>query len=154
MRPRRSPLSPESESAVEIDVVAPERAAAFRRQHEREALSTEWNFPVVWHERTYDLAAFADERIVGALALRVAASLGRLESLAVVPELRRRGVGRRLLERAETLANYYNCHKITLEAPVASEALAFFEACGYKLEAVLPQHTWKRDVAVMRKFLL
>jgi hypothetical protein len=38
--------------------------------------------------------------------------------------------------------------------PAGGEARAFFEACGYKLEAVLPQHTFKLDVAVLRKFLL
>jgi hypothetical protein len=27
-------------------------------------------------------------------------------------------------------------------------------ACGYHVEAVLPQHTFKLDVAMMRKFLL
>ena len=42
--------------------------------------------------------------------------------------------------------------KVTLEAPADLPARAFFEACGYKTEAILPQHTWKLDVAVMRKF--
>ena len=39
-------------------------------------------------------------------------------------------------------------------SPAGLPAQAFFEACGYKVEAILPQHTWKLDVAVMRKFLL
>jgi hypothetical protein len=33
-------------------------------------------------------------------------------------------------------------------------AQRFFEACGYKLDAVLAQHTFKLDVALLRKFLL
>ena len=45
-------------------------------------------------------------------------------------------------------------HKVTLEVPAAGDARAFFETCGYKLEATLPQHTFKLDVAVLRKFLL
>ncbi len=139
---------------VEIDVVQPERTAAFRREHEREALSTEWNFRVIWHEQRHEFAATEDGRIFGVLGLRIAASLAHVESLIVAPQARRRGVGRRLLERAETLANYYNCHKMTLEAPADYPARLFFEACGYKTEAILPQHTWKLDVAVLRKFLL
>jgi len=59
-----------------------------------------------------------------------------------------------LLARAEEIANYYNCHKVTLEVPATGAARAFFEACGYKTEAVLPQHTFKKDVAILRKFLL
>jgi GNAT superfamily N-acetyltransferase len=139
---------------IEVEPVAPERTAAFRKTHEREALSVEWNFRVIWHEQRHELAAFEGDEILGVLALRIAASLAHVDSLIVEPARRRAGLGRRLLERAEILANYYNCHKVTLEAPADLPARAFFEACGYKVEAILPQHTWKLDVAVMRKFLL
>lgn len=139
---------------VEIETVRPERTAAFRRDHEREALSTQWNFRVIWHEQSHEFAATIDGDVVGVLALRIAASLAHVESLIVAPDYRGRGIGRRLLERAETTANYYNCHKVTLEAPADLPARTFFEACDYKVEAILPQHTWKLDVAIMRKFLL
>ena len=142
------------DAPVEIETVQPERTAAFRREHEREALSTEWNFTCVWHEQRHEFAATIEGRVIGVLGLRIAASLAHVESLIVGPAHRRTGVGRSLLERAETLANYFNCHKMTLEAPAGLPAQAFFEACGYKVEAILPQHTWKLDVAVMRKFLL
>jgi ribosomal protein S18 acetylase RimI-like enzyme len=142
------------DGAVEIEAVQPERTADFRRAHEREALSTEWNFRVIWHEQRHEFAATRGETVVGALGLRIAASLAHVDSVIVAPAERRRGIGRALLDSAERLANYYNCHKMTLEAPAGLPAQTFFEACGYKLEAILPQHTWKLDVAVMRKFLL
>jgi GNAT superfamily N-acetyltransferase len=141
-------------SEIEIASVRPERTAAFRQLHEREALSTEWGFPVVWHEQRHELAALDGDDVRAVLGLHIAASLAHLESLLVEPARRRSGLGRALVARAEELANYYNCHKVTLEVPAAGAARAFFEACDYKLEAVLPQHTWKLDVAVMRKFLL
>ncbi len=153
MRRRRSQPLPVREP-IEIEPVQPERTAAFRREHEREALSTEWKFRIVWHEQRHELAALEGDRVVGVLGLRIAASLAHVDSLIVAPERRGGGIGRRLLERAEILANYYNCHKVTLEAPAGYPAAAFFEACGYKIEAILPQHTWKLDVAIMRKFLL
>jgi GNAT superfamily N-acetyltransferase len=142
------------EAIVEIEAVQPDRTAEFRRTHEREALSTEWGFRIIWHEQRHEFAATVDGAVVGVLGLRIAASLAHVESLIVAPERRRKGVGRALLDQAETVANYYNCHKMTLEAPAALPARAFFEDCGYKVEAILPQHTWKLDVAVMRKFLL
>jgi GNAT superfamily N-acetyltransferase len=143
-----------SEALVEIEVVQPQRTAVFRREHEREALRTEWNFTVVWHEQFHEFAATENGSIVGVLGLRIAASLAHVDSLIVAAAHRRTGVASRLIARAETLANYYNCHKVTLEVPAESAARTFFEACGYKLEAILPQHTWKLDVAVLRKFLL
>ena len=140
--------------AVEIEAVRPERTAAFRREHEREALSTQWNFRVIWHEQRHEFAATIDGDVVGVLALRIAASLAHVDTLIVAADRRRAGIGRSLVERAEIVANYYNCHKVTLEVPAESTARTFFEACGYKTEAILPQHTWKLDVAIMRKFLL
>ncbi len=141
-------------TATEIEIVRADRTEDFRKIHERDALSTQWNFRVVWHEQRHELAATQNGEIVGVLGLRIAASLAHVDSLIVAPQSRRSGIGRSLLERAEQLANYYNAHKVTLEAPADSDAAAFFLACGYKIEAVLPQHTWKLDVAVMRKFLL
>jgi N-acetylglutamate synthase-like GNAT family acetyltransferase len=143
-----------SDATVEVAEVRPERTESFRAANEREALSTLWRFPVVWHEQRHELAAFDGEAIVGVVGLHIAASLARIESVVVVATRRRTGIGRSLLSRAEAVANYYNCHKVTLEVPTEGDAQRFFEACGYKTEAVLTQHTFKRDVAVMRKFLL
>lgn len=154
MQRRRSLRPPVPETALEVEVVPSERTASFRREHEREALSTQWSFRVIWHEQRHEIAALLGAAVVGVLGLRIAASLAHVDSLIVTPPQRRGGIGRALLRRAETLANYYNCHKVTLEAPAGSSAQRFFEACDYKLEAILPQHTWKLDVAVLRKFLL
>ncbi len=145
---------PEREANLEIETVQAERTASFRRDNAREALSTEWNFTAVWHEQRHEFAATLAGETVGVLGLRIAASLGHIDSLIVTPAMRRQGIGRRLLERAEQIANYYNCHKVTLEAPAGLPARLFFEACGYRSEAILRQHTWKLDVAVLRKFLL
>ena len=95
-----------------------------------------------------------DGELIGAVRMLVAASLGHIEQIIVAPPERRQGIGRRLLESAAEIANYYNCHKLSAEVPHRSAAQTFFEKCGFKEEAILPQHTWKRDVAIMRKFLL
>ncbi len=153
-RTRSRPLPEADASGVEIELARPERTLAFRREHEREALSTAWSFRVIWHEQYHEFAATENQEIVAVLGLRIAASLAHVDSLIVTPPRRRRGIGRRLLERAEQVANYYNCHKMTLEAPAHRPAHHFFEACGYKTEAILAQHTWKLDVAVLCKFLL
>ncbi len=139
---------------VEIAGVEARAIEEFVGQNEREALKTLFNFNVVWHEQRHDFAAKDGELVVGIATIRIAASLAHLECAIVVPERRRGGIGRALLERAAEAANYYNCHKISALVPHRSGAQTFLEHCGYKEEAVLPQHTFKLDVAVMRKFLL
>jgi GNAT superfamily N-acetyltransferase len=143
-----------SVTEIHIERAQPDRTQAFWSVNERAGLSELYAFRVVWHELAYELAAVRDEEIVGALRMRVAASLAHLELLIVEPSQRWKGVGRALLTNCEELASYYNCHKVTVEVPVNGVAQVFLLACGYKTEAILPQHTFKLDIAVMRKFLL
>ena len=126
----------------------------FFRAHEREALRAFYEFPVVWHEQAYGFAAIEDAKQVAAGTLYVAASLGHVERLIVAPDHRRTGIGRAILAEMAAVANYYNCHKMTAMVPHGRSAQTFFEACGYGVEAVLPQHTFKLDMAMLRKYLL
>lgn len=139
---------------VEIARVQPEQIMEFVRRTEREALKTFYDFSVVWHEQRHDFAAMDGEAVVGVATIAIAASLAQVERVIVLPEHRRVGVGRHLLASAADVANYYNCHKMTALVPHRSAAQIFFERCEYHEEAVLPQHTFKLDMAVMRKFLL
>jgi GNAT superfamily N-acetyltransferase len=140
---------------LEIESAKPGQTDRFWDAHDRDARSELWNFRVIWHQQAHDLLA-RDEagEIAGALRLRIAASLGHVDALYVVPERRRQGAGRLLLARAEDVSNYYNCHKMTAPVLHGGEAQKFFLACGYAIEAVIQQHTFKLDVALLRKFLL
>lgn len=140
--------------SVEIVRPGPGELDGFFKQTAREALATFYRFPVIWHEQWHDFAAVDGERTVGATRIRIAASLAHVETVVVLPERRREGIGAQLLATAAEVANYYNCHKMTALAPHGSPAQTFFERCDYKEEAVLPQHTFKLDMAVLRKFLL
>jgi GNAT superfamily N-acetyltransferase len=140
--------------SLDIETAKPGETDAFWKTHDRDWRTELWNFRVVWHEQQHDVAAREGGELLGVLRLRIAASLGHVDALYVVPEQRRRGVGRLLVSRAEELSNYYNCHKITVPVFHDGAAQRFFAACGYVVEAVIPQHTFKLDVALLRKFLL
>ncbi|MGB6986308.1 MAG: GNAT family N-acetyltransferase [Candidatus Aquilonibacter sp.] len=139
---------------VEIVRLQPQALDSFYREHEREALRAFYEFPVIWHEQSYGFAAIEGEETLAAGTLRVAASLGQVDRLIVAPAHRRKGLGRAILAEMAEVANYYNCHKMTAMVPHERGAQKFFEACGYGVEAVLPQHTFKLDMAMMRKYLL
>jgi len=140
--------------SLEIEIAKPGAADAFWRTNDRAWRSELWAFKVVWVEQTSDIVATVDGAIIAAVRTRIAASLAHVEALYVEPAHRRRGIGRALLERCEQIANYYNCHKVSAGVLNEGEAQRFFLACGYHVEAVLPQHTFKLDVAMVRKFLL
>lgn len=138
----------------EILGVQQDAVAAFVREHEREAQKTFYGFSVIWHEQHHTFAARDGEAIVGVAEIRIAASLAHVLRVMVTPERRKQGIGRALLLAASDTANYYNCHKMSAMVPHKSAAQVFFERCSYKVEAVLPQHEFKADTAVLRKFLL
>ena len=140
--------------ALEIVRVQPGDVAEFVRRNEREALRAFYDFSVVWHEQRHAFSAVLDGEAAGVAEIRIAASLAHVERVIVLPARRRSGIGRALLDTASDVANYYNCHKMSATAPHLGAAQTFFERCGYKVEAVLPQHTFKLDIAVLRKFLL
>jgi GNAT superfamily N-acetyltransferase len=139
---------------VEIVRVQPEALMEFVRRTEREALKAFYGFSVIWHEQLHDFAAMDGGQVVGAARIRIAASLAQVDRIIVLPERRKEGIGRALLQSAADAANYYNCHKMAALVPHKSGAQTFFERCDYREEAVLPQHTFKLDMAAMRKFLL
>ena len=139
---------------VEITRVQPDALVAFYREHERESLRAFYEFPVIWHDADYGFAVKESGAVVAAGTLNVAASLGTVKQLIVAPSHRRRGIARAILEQMADVANYYNCHKMTVMVPHLRNAQRFFEACGYGVEAVLAQHTFKLDMALMRKYLL
>jgi GNAT superfamily N-acetyltransferase len=140
--------------SLEIQSAPPGATDAFWRRHDRDWRSELWKFRVVWHEQSHDVVARDGDEIAGALNLRIAASLAHVEALYVLPNHRRTGIGRLLVSRAEEIANYYNCHKVSVQVFHDGEAQRFFTAAGYAVEAVIPQHTFKLDVALLRKFLL
>ena len=140
--------------AFEVLRVPLESLEGFYRTNERESLRAFYEFPVIWHEARYGFAVKDGDAIIAAGTLKVAASLGEVERLVVAPAHRRQGVARAILSEMADVANYYNCHKMTVMVPHERSAQRFFEACGYGVEAVLPQHTFKLDMAMMRKYLL
>ena len=112
----------------EIEVAQPGALDAFWQRVDREWRSELWNFRVVWHEQLHDLAIAEGGETVAALRLRVAASLGHIVALYVVPQRRRCGLGRALVSRADGIANYFNCHKMSVEVFDKHAAQVFLSA--------------------------
>jgi GNAT superfamily N-acetyltransferase len=139
---------------VEIVRVQAETLDGFYRPREREALSAFYEFPVIRHVQRHGFTATENGETVAAGTLRIEDSLGYVECIIVDPTRRRAGVGRAIEAQMSDVARYYNCHKMTVIVPHQRSAQRFFEGCGYAIEAVLPQHAFKIDSAVLRKFLL
>ena len=99
--------------------------------------------------------ALDGEALIGYAHLRVSHDLiseesAELVDIVVTPEIRRQGVGRRLMTAAETWALQAERSTLELRADVVrSDALAFFSALGY--EASSTSQEYVRDLEVTRR---
>lgn len=78
-----------------------------------------------------------DEYIAGYCNFRVIAGEGELMRIAVAPEARGRGYGRKLMEHLEKDARDHQVEDITLEVRASNEAaIGLYKSRGFQVEAV------------------
>jgi ribosomal protein S18 acetylase RimI-like enzyme len=81
------------------------------------------------------LVATLDRRIVGAVIAGWDGHRGWLYHLAVAPDVRRRGIGSRLVRAAESLLQARGCPKVNLQILAANrDVVRFYERLGFAVE--------------------
>jgi len=81
------------------------------------------------------LVATLDRRIVGAVIAGWDGHRGWLYHLAVAPDVRRRGIGSRLVRAAEALLQARGCPKVNLQILASNrEVVRFYERLGFQVE--------------------
>jgi ribosomal protein S18 acetylase RimI-like enzyme len=84
------------------------------------------------------LVAEREGAVVGSVMAGYEGHRGWINYLAVEPELRRRGVGRRLMEAAEALLRPLGCQKINLMVRTGNRsAVEFYRRLGYSVDDVV-----------------
>jgi len=77
-------------------------------------------------------------RIVAVVMAGYDGHRGQINYLAVEPGEQRTGIGRRMMEEAETRLKSLGCPKINLQVRASNtQVIAFYEAMGYKLDEVV-----------------
>lgn len=109
--------------------------------------------PRMWDVQRYALAAYEGEKIVGAAAFKIKASLGKLSGIIAAADHRGEGVGGALLARFEEICRRKGCHKVGLKTYWNSEAQRFYQEHGYVVEGVLRRDLHGVDMCQMCKFL-
>jgi predicted GNAT family N-acyltransferase len=95
------------------------------------------------------IAAFEDDNILGCCLLtKTAPKIVRLRQMAVAGSLQGKGIGRQMMQFAETVARDYGNDKITMHARV--NALGFYEKLGYTkngaefIEVTVPHYVMEK----------
>lgn len=95
-----------------------------------EVLNSPSNFVFVAKDQNkiIDFATFSVRRVI-----RYPKPIAELDELYVMPEYRKSGVGRKLIEEVFKKAKELNCHRLFIESQYKHEtAHKFYEALGFK----------------------
>ena len=108
------------------------------------------NLVVPWNDPARDIAckmhvnpelflvAVEGRRVVGTVMVGYDGHRGWINYLGVLPQLRRRGVGRLLMQEAEARLRERGCPKINLQVRTSNtEVIEFYKRIGFKEDAVV-----------------
>lgn len=125
-------------------VLAIERAsfpAPWHREHFEHEISAAYSFPFV---------AEQDDIIMGYVCVMSLFEEAQILDIAVAPELRGRGVARRLLEYAILVAREKGAEVLALEVRASNgAAITLYERCGFVRTGVRVKYYEGRDDAVL-----
>jgi|SRR6185369_13604896 len=114
---------------------------------------THFGRKIDWKKENKVFTAIEDGMLVGVLEFSIQGGVMHIESLIVKHDEYRRGVGKILMQNAESLASERQLHKIYLETGKTWDATKFYEELGYKITGELPNHFEKQDYVEYSKFL-
>jgi len=106
----------------------------------------------MWDEQRYALAARDDGRVVGAVAFKIKAGLGKVTQIITAADRRGEGIARALMARTEEICGREGCHKVSLKTYWNSEAQQFYQEQGYVVEGILRRDLHGVDMCQMCKF--
>jgi ribosomal-protein-alanine N-acetyltransferase len=114
------------------------------------------SFPLPWSERTYrleltgnpsafffvaELSSRGKAKLVGYLGYWLIVDEAHISTIAVVPNLRRRGIGSQLLKVALRSAAMSGAERVSLEVRESNEgAIAMYERLGFERHSRKPEY--------------
>lgn len=104
-------------------------------------------------KHSFTFVAKKEVEILGYIFFTIEQGVAYIDSLIVGKKIRRQGVAKQLMEKAENEAKSVGAHKIYLETGIDWDAKHLYELLGYKVRVILPNHYGHRDFVLMDKEL-
>lgn len=108
---------------------------------------------VFFHKKVLKFIAEAHSTIIGYIILEIDMGVCMVDSILIAKSHRGHGVGKALMNTAETAAVAEGCHKLWLVTGLHWDAKDFYESIGYRTLVVLKHHYDGQDFVYMEKLI-
>lgn len=139
--------------AVYISETDEKSIKAFNKKEWYYADMEHYKKPIKWISKPLIFKAQEDGKIVGTVKAHYDMGVVYIKNLIVTSKKRRRGIGKKLLQKVEKKGRKLGAHKIYFYTMEEWESVYFYEKLGFKKTAELKKHYLKKDFVIYTKLL-
>ncbi len=108
---------------------------------------------ISWEKIIKKFQATENGELVGILEIIIQAGVCHIDEIIIKENYQSKGLGTKLMQKAEEIAKEYNCHKLYLETGKTWKATKFYEKLGYIKTGDLQNHLANTAYVIYTKFL-
>jgi len=136
---------------IKISKVARKKAMEFNESEWNEVNDVHFGKGVRWNEKPFRFKAMEGGKTVGLIFGKHESGTIYISNIIVAKENRRKGIGTKLIQKAEEFGKKLGDHKIWLITGKHYPEDPFFKNMGFIREALLPNHYFHKDFVVYTK---
>lgn len=136
---------------IKISKVARKKAMDFNESEWDEVNDTHFGKGIRWNEKPFRFKATEDGKTVGLIFGKHESGTVYISNIIVAKEKRRKGIGTKLVQKAEEFGRKFGDHKIWLITGKHYPEDPFFRSVGFKRQASLPDHYFHKDFVIYTK---
>ena len=130
-----------------------EKAMVFNEREWQEVNDAHFGKGIKWNTTQFCFKASENDKTVGLIFGKHESGTIYVSNIIVLKEKRRKGIGTRLMQKAEEFGREFGDHKIWLIAGEHYSETPFFKKVGFKKETTLPNLFFHRDFVVYTKII-
>lgn len=138
---------------IKFSKVARNKAMPFNESEWNEVNDAHFGVGIRWNEKPFRFKATEDGKIVGLIFGKHESGTVYIANIIVAKGNRRKGIGTKLIQKAEEFGKELGDHKIWLITGEHYPEDPFFKSLGFKKQSLLPDHYFHKDFVVYTKSL-
>ncbi|MDD4333442.1 MAG: GNAT family N-acetyltransferase [Patescibacteria group bacterium] len=136
---------------IKISKAVQKKVMGFNESEWQKVNDVHFGKGIKWNSTPFSFKAVENKKIVGLIFGKHESGTIYISNIIVAEEKRRKGVGTKLIQKAEEFGEKFGDHKIWLISGNDYPEDPFFKSLGFKKQALLPDHYFHKDFVVYVK---